>query len=436
MEKKYISSSRYKKTIKSKKNKRRVQSVSYKLAHTDSMSVYTENEEYKNRNAKTVYGNKFNLLKLSLKFKIFISIVVVILGLALLRAVLKEKDEGFWDFLLSNKTEFKSEYTVTIHASDISAKTNYNNLAVVELDNMVSSMLLHINEDYSITYDVLEKVEKLSNESYRLYIKEDYLDEITSDSVKTIFEGYKNVKSLYYKNVSNIKNIQIIDNKTLDITLNESDPLYIYKLNIPLSYTNKKEVTENSIQYVHDKTKFNIAFENDINVLADNFKNLSIDMFITGDRLAVSKMGNYSYDIYSYRTGETVFLFGNKNSIFFKDKVLRQAIAYSINKTKIIQDVYLGSGDTIDIPYIYSNKLFPYDIYSAQNSLLDNGYILNNGKLCKKYENGNSIEVVLKLLVNKEDTKKVQIAKNIQEDLKQQRNNGYGYRDFRTGNNN
>ena len=43
MEKKYISSSRYKKTIKSKKNKRRVQSISQKLMQRDSMSVYNEN---------------------------------------------------------------------------------------------------------------------------------------------------------------------------------------------------------------------------------------------------------------------------------------------------------------------------------------------------------------------------------------------------------
>lgn len=422
MEKKYISSNRYKKTTKSKRNKRRVQSVSYKLAHIDSMSLSRENTQLHENKSKEKQKHKVRIPKMSLKVKILLLLGIVILVLIIARAVLKEEEEGFWDFLISEENNIKSEYSVVVNSADKRVDENYANLAIVELDNKTNGSFIQINKDYSITYDILEKIEKVSNTSYKLYIKEDKLDYISPEVVKTTLESYKSKESVYYKNVSNIKDIKIIDNVSLEINLHEDDPLYIYNLNIPVRLKDKNVTSDNSLQYIINKKKLNFTFENDVDYIVNQFKSGGIDLFMTGDKMAVSQIGNYSYDIYSYRTGETVFLFGNKKSEFFQDKVIRKAIAYSINRAKIIQDIYMDSGDIIDLPYIYSDVQYKYDIYSAQNLLLDNGYILNNGKLCKKNEDGTLTAVNLKLVVNKEDTKKIQIAESIKEDLKQQRN--------------
>ena len=66
MEKKYISSSRYKKTIKSKKNKRRVQSISQKLMQRDSMSIYKENIDANIIKNKKTNSFKFKIPKFSI----------------------------------------------------------------------------------------------------------------------------------------------------------------------------------------------------------------------------------------------------------------------------------------------------------------------------------------------------------------------------------
>lgn len=427
MEKKYISSSRYKKTIKSKRNKRRVQSVSYKLAHIDSMSVSGENYEDNVKSKKKNKGVKLHVPKISLKTALVISLCLVICILVITRIILK-KDEGFWDFLMADDKNLKSEYSICVNTQNSSLDSNYTNLAIVEMENIVNDTFIQINEDYSITYKALEKIEKLSNSKYRLYIKNEYKDKISSEAIKATLESYKNVESVYYNNVSNIKEIKIVDESSLEITLSKDDPLYIYNLNIPVKPLGKNETSSNSVVYSKNNVKLNFAFETDIDSIVQQFKAGTIDMFMTGDKMAVSQIGNYSYDMYSYRTGETVFLFGNKDSDFFKDKVMRQAIAYSINRDKIVQDVYMGSGETIDLPYIYSNSKYKYDIYSAQNLLLDNGYVLNDGYMCKKTEDNSSIPVILKLLVNKQDTKKVQIAECIKRDLENQRNkSGIGF---------
>lgn len=421
MEKKYISSSRYKKTIKSKKNKRRVQSISQKLMQRDSMSVYKENIDANIIKNKKTNSFKFKIPKISLKYIIILVLILVLIALVILRVILKD-DEGFWDFLIENSNNLKSEYSIAINSSSNLLEENYNNLAIVEMQGLTGDTFIQINEDYSITYNTLEKIEKISNTVYKLYIKNEYASKVSCEDIKKTLESYMKETSVYFSNVSNINEITVLNDTTLQITLKNEEPLFIYNLNIPSNSNYKPSVLDNVVSYERNKTKLNFKFETDMDNIVNLFKEDDIDIFMTGNKAAVSQLGNYSYDMYSYRTGETVFLFGNKESVFFKDKVMRQAIAYSINRASIVQDVYMGSGEVIDLPYIYSPVKYKYDIYSAQNLLLDNGYVLSNGSICKKNHDGTLLKVKLKLLVNKEDTKKVQIAEYIKKDLASQRN--------------
>ena len=421
MEKKYISSSRYKKTIKSKKNKRRVQSISQKLMQRDSMSVYNENIDVGIKKTKRSNNLKFKMPKISLKYIIVLVLILVLIALVILRIILKD-DEGFWDFLIENNNNLKSEYSIVINSSSNLLEENHNNLAIVELQGLTGDSFIQINKDYSITYNILEKIEKISNTVYKLYIKNEYASKVSCEDIKNTLESYMKETSVYFSNVSNINEITVLNDTTLQITLKNEDPLFIYNLNIPSNSRYKPSILNNVVSYERNKTKLNFKFETDIDNIITAFKEDDIDIFMTGNRSDVSQLGNYSYDMYSYRTGETVFLFGNKESVFFKDKVMRQAIAYSINRASIVQDVYMGNGEVIDLPYIYSSVKYKYDIYSAQNLLLDNGYVLSEGSICKKNDDGTLLKVKLKFLVNKEDTKKVKIAEHIKNDLQNERN--------------
>ena len=68
--------------------------------------------------------------------------------------------------------------------------------------------------------------------------------------------------------------------------------------------------------------------------------------------------------------------------------------------------------ETIDLPYVYDNPKYKYDIYAAENLLLSNGY-----KKVNKVYTKDKKKVELTLIVNKSDEEKVQIANTIKNNL-------------------
>jgi len=140
-------------------------------------------------------------------------------------------------------------------------------------------------------------------------------------------------------------------------------------------------------------------------------------MFVTNNFQISELLGKYEYDIRAYKNGKCLMLFGNKNSDVFSRKEIRQTIAYSIDRDKIKREIFLNSGDIIDLPFIYTDVKYKYDIYGAQNIMLTSGYTLQNN-VFTKVENGMKTKASLKLIVNKDDETKLKVASYIKEDLK------------------
>ena len=69
--------------------------------------------------------------------------------------------------------------------------------------------------------------------------------------------------------------------------------------------------------------------------------------------------------------------------------------------------------EVIDLPFLYSTIKYKYDVVGAQNIMNSNGWNKNGYGIYEKYENGNYIGATLRLLVNEQDTNKVNIANNI-----------------------
>ena len=103
-----------------------------------------------------------------------------------------------------------------------------------------------------------------------------------------------------------------------------------------------------------------------------------------------------------------MFLFGNKDSNIFKIKEIRQALLYSIDRESIIKSLNNSFIELIDLPYMYSGIMYKYDITAANNILLSNGWTKKSGIYTKE---GN--EAILKLLVNRDDKVKCNVAESI-----------------------
>lgn len=421
MEKKYISENRYKK-VSSDNRRKRGDNLSKNLrrqnAAVDNIQV-KEKKVKRSRKAKT--NKKVN------KFKIILLVVIIFLICCALRYILKEDNESFFNiFGVKIEDNAIEKLDIAIVESTDVLDNNSKNVILTELNNYTSGVLLKVTENYNIQYELLENIEKENNSTYVLKISKN--NDLTSNVLKSRLESYTSESSKYYENCKMIENIEEIDTKTVRISLNKEVPLFIYNLQIPINFSttntgiynvNTTRSASNKITYIK-KENINTTVPKSISLTTvkndeeaiEMFNNGAIDMFFTDSYDISEKLGKTEVDIRSYLNGKCLFLFGNISSEFFSKKEIRQAIAYGIDREKIRKEVYLNAGDVIDIPEIYSEMKYKYDIYAAQNILLASGYTMQNSKLIKDGE-----YVKLTLLVNKTDETKVKVATYVKDDL-------------------
>ena len=423
MEKKYINEDRYKKGMV---RKRRSSSTVRSNLKSKTQVIVKEKQSLKkkvkskNRIKKQPKENKL--------VNVLICIILLIGIAAISRAILKDENDPFisFPFMVSENEEVIKIGVIT---SDSLLDPDTDNLVLNELNKYSKNMLLEINEDYSITYGCISAVEKISNSEYLLTKNPD--SKITVEEIKEALNSYsQNEQSVYYANLKNIDSITIVNENILNIKLKESDQYFIYDLEVclPTLYDTTNYVQDDSSS--EDKLILNrhkdadkelpaqvvITKYKDMYDAVEAYKDKEIDIFTTDAENVQNILGKYEYNIKTYRNGKCVFLFGNPESELYSLPEVRQAIAYSIDRDGIIKDILNSKGDKIDLPYVYDNIKYKYDVYAAENLLLTNKYLKNN-KVYSKTENGKKTTLELNLIVNKNDDLKVSIANKINNNL-------------------
>jgi len=416
MEKKYISQNRYKKSTGKKRrdisNIRKSNISSNKVKKTNISKKIKPKVKPSVRRERRI--NRRN---------IFTCIILLILIAVILRALLREEGEPFLPIFFGSE-ENTQVITIGVITDEDLLDSNINNIVLKELGYYSNHMLLTVNEDYSLNYDIIKTIQKSSDTEYVMAIKES--KEYSANTIKRVLERYMSDKnSIYYPKLKDIQSINVVDEETLKITLNSIKPYFIYNLDVPIASTNKKQyvMTSNStsISVEFERTKY-ASEEAPAKIIVKRYKDMYecveaykkgiINMLITNQKNVQNMMGRYEYNLKTYRNGETIFLFLNKNSKWLKNEEMRKAITYSIDRDSIVKNIMQSAANVIDLPYVYDVVKYKYDIYAAENLLLSNGYKKQNKVYYKNKE-----QVVLNLIVNKSDEEKVQIAKAIQNNL-------------------
>ncbi len=426
MEKKYLNESRYKKA--STRKRRSSSTVRNNLEMKNKINKpikakQIKQKTIKQKNTKIKTSNRDN------RTINIITCVILLIVIALIsRAILKDESEPFIPLSFFEESN-EQVITIGLITNDSLININSKNLLLNELNKYSKDMLLEINEDYSITYKRISNIEKISDKEYILTRNVD--SNVTVNQIKQELDIYRtNKTSVYYNKLKNIESIQVIDENRLNIKLKMDSPYFIYNLDICLStskditnYVKQETSNENKLILVrHKNASKNLPYKvivikyKDMYAAVQAYKNQEINMFVTNAENVVNILGKYEYNLKSYRNGETVFLLANpKSNILAKDEV-RKTIAYSIDRDSIIKDVLKSKGDKIDLPYIYDEVKYKYDVYAAENLLLTNGYKKSN-KVYSKIENGKKIILELDMIVNKQDELKVTIANKIKNNL-------------------
>lgn len=191
------------------------------------------------------------------------------------------------------------------------------------------------------------------------------------------------------------------------------------------SYDNKKQ-----LKLIPNEDYFGIPATKKISVtilpdrqLAVNMMEIdSVSCYVDSAANRKSKALDREYKIYDIPSNNVEFLIFNTENAYLSQKDVRKALAYGIDRDKILESAYMGDGiltDTIYYPDFLGVKdtsdKYAYDIKKAEKKLMAMGWkdVNSDGIL----EDPSGQEYVLRVLVDKENATRGSAALLIKKNL-------------------
>lgn len=396
---------------------------------------------------------------------LFVVFVILIMAFSIYKAKFNNKDNknNNQNIVNINSTEKIGEITLAIAELDSINPIITNNRQVQNITKLVFDSLVNITEDFKVqsalakewsTADGLTYVIKL-----RSGVKWSDGSNFTSNDVKYTIDRLKeNMDSVYAENMSKVEEVDIIDNTTLRIILSEELPNFEYYLNFPImssSYysgedfwnteKNKSpistgrfkitEVTGSTIILEKNETWWNIkneyTFINKINVniyssvaeLYNAFKLGNIDFISTNNNEYEKYIGTIGYNTTEIEGREFIFMALNTQNQLLADANIRKAIRNAINKDEVVSKVkgYSTANFILNTNSYLINRTDEsyYNLGETSNILTSMNWLMRNG-VWQKSINHEARKLEFNMVVKNSDSNRVEIAKNIREQLAKQ----------------
>lgn len=157
----------------------------------------------------------------------------------------------------------------------------------------------------------------------------------------------------------------------------------------------------------------------------DAFQGGDVDL-LTIDRSLWSKYnGRTDITMKKYTSNEFEYIAFNMSNKILKLPEVRQAIAYAVDKTRIISNLLPGEAVASDLPLIPDTWLndtnavfYSPDKEKARKLLEDGGWKESNGLMYKRI-NGVNTALKLEMLVNEDNSTRLKVAEEIKNQLKE-----------------
>ncbi len=383
---------------------------------------------------------------------IFFLIVIFLVGLAIYLLYIDGKKQVYAIENNEKELTFAEELNIGISNFDTINPILSNNRDIQYIGKLIFEPLIDISKDFKIENKLAKEFSKINDKAYIVKLRDDVLwqdgEKFTADDVVFTINGIKNnnINSIYKDNVKDINSLQKIDEYTIKITLNQEVDFFEYMMCIPIlakhSYNANTLNSNNNIPIGTGEFKIS-KIENDnilleksnidneskitkINlILKQSAKDLytaltkgEIDFMVTDNIQYEEYIGSIGYNIVQYQNRGFDYLVLNTQSSLLKNKEVRKAINYAIDKNKLNYAIYGNKYSICDFPLDYGNYLYnsetknEYDESKAKSILIEDGWVLKNNTWRKNYK-----KLSLKLLVNKENENRVKVAENIKEQL-------------------
>ncbi len=401
-------------------------------------------------------------MKSSIIKYIFILFVIFIIGFAIY-TIYKKENVSYENEQLdtsASKVEVLTNMRLGISNFDNINPIISQNRDIINLSTILYEPLMSLTEDYHLKYCLANEYSKINDKTYIVTLKDNLKWEdgssITSQDVQFTIEKLKEGKSIYSTNAENISSVQTIDEKTIRINLKEKEDFFEYNLIFPIisskQFINEEdffksrlapmssgmykvksadidsmELVKNENWHSANDTErkienIQIRFYSSMGDVYNSFKIGNIDLICTSNINISDYIGTIGYTSKDYKGREVDFISINCEDTILKNKEVRQAINYAIDKKKIISSVYDNEYYISSFPIDYGNYLYfkesqtSYNKKQAKKVLEDAGWTYRY-KRWQKTENYITRTIRLNLVVDSSNKNRVKVAELIEKQL-------------------
>ena len=392
---------------------------------------------------------------------IFIIFAIVIMIFAIVK--IKSDEQNKEKPILESKEEVEqivTELKLGVASFDSINPILSKNKNVQDISKIIYEPLMTLNSNYKLENCLAKEWAKQNDTTYLIKLREDKKwsngENFTAEDVKFTIDRLKDSDTIYSSNVQHVTNVEIVDNTTIRIILDQEEPFFEYNLTFPILsnkyYSDKQFIldivpigtgmyqvsevqesalilTKNEYYPESDKLKLNkitITIYATAGELYNSFKIGNIDLISTQNSNLKEYIGTIGYLSKEMKGREHDFLAFNTQSALLSQTTIRKAISYSIDKSNIVSSVFLNNYYTSNFPLDYGNWLYTeqksslgYNAEQAKQILIDDGWSYRN-KYWQKTVNYKTQRIHLNFVVKSSDKIRVSVAENIKTQLENQ----------------
>ena len=333
------------------------------------------------------------------------------------------------------------------------------NKEIANLDRLIFEPLVNITSDFKTENCLAKSIEKKDALTYEIKIDnaikwQDGTNFFAKDIQFTV-NKIKEYDSIYKANVEHIESVEAPDAETVIIKLNEDVPFFEYDLSFPIMssayYVNEDfaltgkipigtgmyrigSIDNDNILLIRNdrwrdiKTKIpktqsiTIHRYNAQGELFNTFKLGNIDSLTTYMPNYSEYIGTLGYNKKEFLGRSFDFISFNCEDNVLKNKEVRQAINYSINRQEIVSSALYDTKSVSRSPLDYGNYLYNAEgciennVDEAKKILQNNGWVYTNGKWQKSI-NGYVRKLSINLIINYGNDERARVASQLKNQL-------------------
>ena len=393
-------------------------------------------------------------------FIIFV-IIIVIVAFFVIRNNENEQQAGEETATNTNE-EIVKEIRLGMAQCDTLNPLLTTNKNVQDITKLVYEPLVDISSDYKAIPALSTEWAKQDATTYIIKLRENVKwsngERFTSADVQFTYDKLKENSSIYSSNLEHVTMLEVVDDYTVKMYLDQEIPFFEYYLTFPIlsktfydtqDYYNTGIVPVGTGKYKVDSVqenfitltkninwwdrdteitieKINVNVYDSVGELYNAFKLGNVDLVSTSNTNIQEYIGTIGYSTKEIKGREHDFIVLNTQNELLANQEVRKAISYSIDKNNIVSNVFQNKYYTSSFPLDYGSWVYQeqdassgYNPEQANQLLSENGWSYRRGTW-QKTINRRTRRIELNLIVKASNSTQISVAENIKTQLANQ----------------